>query len=155
MYVFYRHDPICLVLEHDGEKVNMLKFISEEKYWEHQALELSHYFTNDIRKKLEGYFDGSLKDFDLPIIINGSEFEEKVWAETRKIPYGETISYGELARRIGNPEAAQAVGQALGKNILLLLIPCHRVIGSDGELHGFAGGVDKKEWLLAHEAKHK
>lgn len=155
MYAFYGHEPVFLVIEHDGSSINMVKFISEEKYWQHQALELMDSYTNKIKEALAGYFNGTGKLFDLPCTLEGTDFEKKVWSETKKIAFGETRSYADIAVAIGNPDAARAVGNGLNKNPLPLLIPCHRVIGSDGELHGFAGGLELKQWLLEHEAKHK
>ena len=106
----------------------------------------------DARRQLEAYFAGELREFDLPLAPEGSEFQLRVWEELRAIPYGETISYGELARRVGDPGAARAVGLANGKNPLPVIVPCHRVIGSDGSLTGFGGGLDRKRRLLELEA---
>lgn len=155
MYAFYRHEPLFLVIEHDGAQISMVKFISEEKYWQHQALELSDRFTNRIKEVLDEFFSGNNKTLDLSYLIEGSNFEKQVWEQTSKIPFGETASYSDIAKAIGNPGSAQAVGNALAQNKLVLLIPCHRVIGSDGELHGFAGGLEIKKWLLEFEAEHK
>ncbi len=155
MYAFYRHEPIFLVIEHDGTEINMIKFITEEKYWQHQALELIDRYTNRIKQVLDEYFAGTGKSFDLPYKLEGTEFELQVWAKTQEIPFGQTASYSDIAKAIGNPEASRAVGTALGKNHIPLLIPCHRIIGSDGELHGFAGGLEIKKWLLDHETRFK
>lgn len=154
MYAFYKHESIFLVIEHDGSQISMVKFISEEKYWQHQALELIDKYTNQIKANLDEYFSGKIKSFDLPYIVEGTDFEKQVWEKTKEIPYGKTASYGDIAKAIGNPEAFQAVGNALSKNKLPILIPCHRVIGGDGELHGFAGGVEIKKWLLDFEKQH-
>ncbi|HZQ19829.1 MAG TPA: methylated-DNA--[protein]-cysteine S-methyltransferase [Terriglobales bacterium] len=104
-------------------------------------------------RQLRAYFAGELKDFDLPLAPQGTEFQQNVWAELCKIPYGETISYGELARRIGNPNASRAVGLANGSNPIPIIIPCHRVIGSNGKLTGYGGGLPTKEKLLALEKR--
>jgi methylated-DNA-[protein]-cysteine S-methyltransferase len=104
-------------------------------------------------RQLRAYFAGELKDFDLPLAPKGTEFQQNVWAELCKIPYGETISYGELARRIGNPNASRAVGLANGSNPIPVVIPCHRVIGANGKLTGYGGGLPIKERLLALEKK--
>ena len=106
----------------------------------------------DARIQLEAYFVGKLRAFDLPLAPEGTEFQLRVWSELSKIPYGETISYGELARRVGDPGAARAVGLANGKNPLPVIVPCHRVIGADGSLTGFGGGLDRKRRLLELEA---
>jgi len=105
--------------------------------------------------QIKEYFAGTRKIFDLEYDLeHHTDFHKKVWAELLKIPYGEKISYGELAKRIGDPKASQAVGNANGKNPIAIIIPCHRVIGSDGSLTGYASGIDKKRWLLMHELDH-
>lgn len=106
-----------------------------------------------VRRAMEGYFAGELRTFDLPLAAGGTEFQERVWAELRRIPYGETISYGELARRLGNPKAVRAVGRANGRNPIAIVVPCHRVIGSDGSLTGYAGGIERKRFLLELESR--
>ena len=104
-------------------------------------------------RQLRAYFAGELTDFDLPLAPQGTEFQQNVWAELCNIPYGETMSYGELARRIGNPKACRAVGLANGSNPIPIIIPCHRVIGSNGKLTGYGGGLPIKEKLLALEKR--
>lgn len=104
------------------------------------------------KAQLAEYFAGARTSFDVPVTPEGTEFMQGVWKELVRIPFGETISYGELARRIGNPKASRAVGLANGKNPIPIIIPCHRVIGADGSLTGFAGGIPIKESLLRHEA---
>ncbi|WP_300616586.1 methylated-DNA--[protein]-cysteine S-methyltransferase [Dokdonella sp.] len=104
--------------------------------------------------QLEAYFAGDLKAFDLALAADGTPFRHKVWDELLRIPYGETISYGELARRIRQPSASRAVGLANGANPLPIVVPCHRVIGSSGKLTGFGGGLPTKQWLLEHERRH-
>lgn len=105
-----------------------------------------------VIRQLQAYFEGKLKAFDLPLVLEGTEFQLLVWRNLRKIPYGETVSYGQLARRIGSPEAARAVGLANGSNPIPIIIPCHRVIGSNGDLTGFGGGLPVKKKLLALES---
>ena len=106
----------------------------------------------EARRQIEAYFAGELREFDLPLAPQGSGFQLRVWEELRAIPYGETISYGELAQRVGDPGAARAVGLANGRNPLPVIVPCHRVIGADGSLTGFGGGLDRKRALLELEA---
>ena len=101
--------------------------------------------------QLRAYFAGELKQFDLPLAPEGTEFQQRVWRELCTIPYGETTSYGELARHIGNPKACRAVGLANGSNPIPIVIPCHRVIGANGKLTGYGGGLHIKEKLLALE----
>lgn len=104
--------------------------------------------------QLEAYFSGDLQAFDVALAAEGTDFRKKVWNELARIPYAETISYGELARRIGKPRASRAVGAANGANPIPIIVPCHRVIGANGTLTGFSGGLPIKEWLLAHERRH-
>ena len=105
--------------------------------------------------QLGAYFKGELKGFDLKLNVQGTNFQKMVWQELVKIPYGETISYGELAKRIGNPNASRAVGMANGKNPISIIIPCHRVIGKNGSLTGFGGGLEVKKVLLDMEKDRK
>jgi methylated-DNA-[protein]-cysteine S-methyltransferase len=105
----------------------------------------------DTARQLEEYFGGLRRDFDLPLRLAGTEFQRLVWKHLTDIRYGETLSYGELAKRIGNPNASRAVGLANGRNPIPILVPCHRVIGADGSLTGYGGGLERKRWLLAHE----
>src|SRR5580692_1667422 len=107
----------------------------------------------EVVRQLQAYFEGKLKDFDLPLVLEGTEFQLLVWRNLQKIPYGETVSYGQLARRIGSPDAARAVGLANGSNPIPIIIPCHRVIGSSGDLTGFGGGLPVKKKLLALESR--
>jgi methylated-DNA-[protein]-cysteine S-methyltransferase len=108
---------------------------------------------DEVIRQLRAYFAGELENFDLPLMPQGTPFQQNVWNELQKIPYGGTISYGELARRIGNPNASRAVGLANGSNPIPVVIPCHRVIGSNGKLTGYGGGLPIKEKLLALEKR--
>jgi methylated-DNA-[protein]-cysteine S-methyltransferase len=102
-------------------------------------------------RQLEEYFRGERREFDVPLVMHGTEFQKRAWHNLLEIPYGATRSYGEQARRIGNPSASRAVGLANGRNPIPIIVPCHRVIGADGSLTGFGGGIERKRWLLAHE----
>lgn len=104
--------------------------------------------------QLNEYFAGRRKEFDLPLKFNGTEFQVSVLEALQDIPYGQTTSYGEIAKRIGRPKAVRAVGAANGRNPIPIVVPCHRVIGSTGDLTGFGGGLDTKEALLRLEAEH-
>ncbi len=106
------------------------------------------------RQQLEEYFAGRRKEFDLPLQLSGTQFQLDVLEELRRIPYGKTVSYGEIASRIGRPRAMRAVGAANGRNPVPIVVPCHRVIGSTGDLTGFGGGLDTKEALLRLEAEY-
>lgn len=109
------------------------------------------------KKQLEEYFSGKRKSFDLKLDMRGTEFRKKAWNELLKIPYRETITYGEQARRLGNPKSSRAVGQANGDNKILIVVPCHRVIGKNGKMTGFSseGGIKIKEYLLELEKNNK
>ena len=107
-----------------------------------------------VIESLQRYFAGELLEFQLPLAPEGTSFQQRVWQELRRIPYGETISYQELARRVGDPKSVRAVGRANGANPIAVVVPCHRVIGADGSLTGYAGGLEKKRALLALEARY-
>jgi methylated-DNA-[protein]-cysteine S-methyltransferase len=104
--------------------------------------------------QLKAYFAGKLTEFDLPLTPRGTDFQQQVWRALVDIPYGTTTSYGEIARRLGDPNATRAVGAANGRNPLPIVVPCHRVIGASGSLTGFGGGIPTKRWLLDHEARY-
>ena len=107
---------------------------------------------DDAAAQLRAYFARELTSFDLPLDLDGTEFQRRCWLALATIPYGQTVSYGEQARRLGlGPDAARAVGSANGSNPLPIVLPCHRVIGADGSLTGFGGGLDVKRFLLEHE----
>jgi methylated-DNA-[protein]-cysteine S-methyltransferase len=108
---------------------------------------------DDVRTQLGEYFAGTRTQFDLPLNMIGSAFQRRVWAALRDIPCGETTSYGALAASIGAPGAARAVGLANGQNPVSIIVPCHRVIGANGSLTGYGGGLPAKQWLLSHEAQ--
>ena len=110
-----------------------------------------HPIINAATEQLAMYFDGTLKVFDLPLNLRGTDFQKRVWNLLLEIPFGETRTYGDLARALGNAGASQAVGAANGKNPVAIVVPCHRVIGASGHLTGYAGGMDKKKFLLTHE----
>jgi len=107
----------------------------------------------EAARQLAAYFGGELRDFDLPLAPEGSDFQRQVWDELRRIPFGETTSYMAIAKRIGDPRQVRAVGSANGRNPISIIIPCHRVVGSDGSLVGYGGGLDRKRWLLDHEIR--
>ena len=112
----------------------------------------SKYFIN-LRTQLDEYFNGLRKEFTIPLIPQGTEFKKTVWSELLKIPYGSTLSYLEQASGMKKPESVRAVAGANGMNPICILIPCHRVVGSNGRLTGYSGGLHRKKWLLDHEKK--
>ena len=103
--------------------------------------------------QLREYFEGQRTEFDLPLTLHGTEFQRRVWGALRAIPYGQTVSYGQLADRLGQPSASRAVGLANSKNPVSIIVPCHRVVGADGGLTGYGGGIERKRYLLAHELR--
>lgn len=109
--------------------------------------------ADHVARELDEYFSGRRHTFTIPLAPNGTEFQLAVWNALRGVPYGDTVSYAELARRIGRPSAVRAVGAANGANPIAVVIPCHRVIGSNGSLTGYGGGIERKQWLLAHEGR--
>ena len=144
--------PLMLVADEAGLRridfVNGRSPVRSDPHWRESA----EYLGETVRQLL-AYFAGELEAFDLPLVPQGTPFQLAVWKRLCEIPYGETISYGELARRIGNPNASRAVGLANGSNPIPIVIPCHRVIGSNGKLTGYGGGLPIKEKLLALERR--
>ena len=111
----------------------------------------NHPILNEARKQLDEYFQGKRKEFNIPLDMNGTEFQMKVWNALAKIGYGTTATYQDIANSIKNTKSVRAVGLANGKNPIPIIIPCHRIIGSNGKLTGYGGGLWRKEWLLRHE----
>ena len=150
MTTFTIHDspvgPLLLIT--DGAGLTGLHFPPHEvdASWERDDAA----FT-DVVRQLDEYFAGTRTQFDIPLHPTGTPFQLKVWEQLREIPYGETISYGALARRVASPNASRAVGLANGRNPIAIIIPCHRVIGADGSLTGYGGGLDRKRFLLGLE----
>jgi len=143
-----------LLLVGDVDALRMVRFERGKKLSEISAgWKLDTKLFAEALRQLQAYFDGKLKEFDLPLSLEGTEFQLRVWNSLRTIPYGETISYAELAQRVGQPKAVRAVGLANGSNPIPIIIPCHRVIGSDGNLTGFGGGLAAKKKLLDLESR--
>ena len=111
-----------------------------------------HAVLDAARSQIEEYFAGTRQRFDIPLRLEGTEFQQHVWQSLADIPYGETSTYAKQAAAIGRPKAMRAVGAANGRNPLSIVLPCHRIVGADGSLTGFAGGLDAKRWLLDHES---
>ncbi len=125
--------------------------ITEIKFQDTDGPEDPDIHTESARTQLKEYFEGSRNKFDLVLQQDGTQFEQQVWNELTTIPYGSTTNYGTIAKKIGDKNFSQAVGHANGKNPIAIVIPCHRVIGSDNKLVGYAGGLQRKQWLLKHE----
>ncbi|MEP1152109.1 MAG: methylated-DNA--[protein]-cysteine S-methyltransferase [Balneola sp.] len=145
-FVSYLETPIgYLRILSNGSGITSIKFM------DFNGPEDPDIHTESARTQLREYFEGTRIQFDLPLIAEGTEFERKVWKQLSNIPSGTTTSYGKIATNLGDKNYSQAVGSANGKNPIAVVIPCHRVIGSDNKLVGYAGGMDRKEWLLKHE----
>lgn len=149
----YMQTPIgSLLIAGDGETIDLISFPtgSRTKHPHEDWRQDDDQFIS-TRQQLAAYFAGELRSFDVPLTLIGTDFQKSVWRALLEIPFGETISYGELAARIGRPKASRAVGAANGANPIPVIIPCHRVIGSNKSLTGFGGGVETKAFLLNHE----
>lgn len=150
IYIMYLDSPIgMLEITTDNKSIRSILFVDEENM--KKPTKIKPMIMLKACRQLREYFYGIRKEFDLRIYLEGTEFQKKVWKRLINIPYGEIATYKEIAESLGNPKASRAVGNANNKNKILIIIPCHRVIGSDGSLNGFIGGVGKKEWLLNHE----
>jgi methylated-DNA-[protein]-cysteine S-methyltransferase len=141
-----------LFVQGDGHFVTGL-FMPRHKGWPgpDASWQRSDAAFTSVREQLAEYFAGERQQFDVPLKLAGTPFQQHVWRELVRIPFGTTISYAQLAQRVGKPTASRAVGAANGRNPISILVPCHRVIGAGGKLTGYAGGIDKKQWLLAWE----
>ena len=153
----YLDSPVGpLLVAGDADRVHQISFPSEERSKRLQAdWRRDDALFVEAFRQLHAYFAGALTRFDLPLRFAGTAFQNRVWRALCEIPYGETMSYGALASRIGKPTASRAVGAANGANPLPIVVPCHRVIGSDGALTGFGGGIEIKRFLLAHESRRR
>lgn len=153
MYYYIIESPICpILLAGDEEGLKHLIFMKSERKMEIPEgwVENKEFFSEAVRQ-LEAYFSGKLKSFDLKLAPEGTDFQKSVWKALCEIPYGETRTYKEISISIGKPRAYRAVGLANHRNPVAIVIPCHRVIGSDGKLTGYASGLDVKEFLLKLE----
>jgi methylated-DNA-[protein]-cysteine S-methyltransferase len=153
----YHESPIGrLLLAGDGEALHLISFPAGSR--------TAHPFRSwrrddtcfgDVLAQIEAYFEGQLQDFNVPLALNGTAFQIAVWRMLREIPYGETVSYGAIAKRMGQPSAGRAIGAANGANPIPIIVPCHRVIGANGCLTGFGGGIETKKFLLKHECARR
>ena len=148
----YKFKDIELIIVQDGDAVSGIyaagdEVVKEENYTETELIKT-------VKEQLDEYFTGQRQVFDFPVVTSGTEFQKRVWEELKQIPYGETISYSELAERCGSSKACRAVGQANNRNKLMIIIPCHRVVGKNGDLTGSAGGLAVKKLLLELEKKY-
>ena len=152
-YIFFYDTKIgTICLAQEDEYITNLYFKDEWDLEESEVRETP--LIKEAKKQLDEYLVGNRKEFDLPLKAKGTEFQQEVWKALQEIPYGETRYYGEIAEKIGNPKASRAVGLANNRNPISIFIPCHRVIGKNGKLVGYGGGLDIKEHLLNLERKH-
>ena len=146
-------DGICLLEFSDrselSEEFSILSKLLNTTIEEGRSMHL-----RSLKKQLKEYFKGTRKEFSVPLVTPGTEFQQEVWNEIRRIPFGSTKSYGEQAKSLNKPASVRAVANANGANRISIIIPCHRVIGSDGRLVGYGGGLHRKKWLLDHEKKY-
>lgn len=160
----YESPCVVLLLGSYGDKLCLCDW-QVEKHHDHVDRRLKRILNAEFEEgtsevidkavcQLDEFFAGKRKAFDIPLLFVGTDFQKKVWAELLKIPYGETISYGEMARRIGMPKSVRALANANGANAISIFAPCHRVIGSDGSLTGYGGGLDAKKLLLELELEN-
>lgn len=149
--ISYYESPLGLIqIKSINQKICSVLFVEKET----EPFNIDTPLNKECIKQLKEYFEGARKEFDLPIYQIGTDFQQQVWAEVSRIPYGLTSSYGTIAKKIRDIKSVRAVGTTNGKNQIAIIIPCHRVLGSEGQLTGYAWGLDKKEWLLKHEIEH-
>jgi len=146
-YKAYFTSPIG-ILEIKSTENSIISCTFEEKK---SAISVITPILEEALNQLDLYFKGKRTNFDLKLLLDGTDFQKKVWKELQNIPFGHTVSYQEVANRIGKKNAVRAVGNANGKNPISVIIPCHRVIGRDGKLVGYGGGIEKKRWLIQFE----
>ncbi|CEP46432.1 methylated-DNA--[protein]-cysteine S-methyltransferase [Paraclostridium sordellii] len=148
-YYYYYDSPIgILEIGTTEDELISILYVDEKRENTEQPKILK-----ETIKQIQEYFNGTRKEFDIKFKLKGTEFQEKVWNALTDIPYGDTVSYKYIATKIGNEKAVRAVGNTNGRNIINIVVPCHRVIGANKSLIGYGGGLDKKSWLLKHEEK--
>ncbi|HLF65893.1 MAG TPA: methylated-DNA--[protein]-cysteine S-methyltransferase, partial [Saprospiraceae bacterium] len=154
MFAGVTDEGLCL-LEFTDRRMLETEFKYFSRGLKAKLIQGEHPHLNTVRNQLDEYFKGTRKKFDLPLYTPGTDFQQAVWRELQTIPYGTTRSYKEQSIAINIPDAVRAVANANGMNRIAIIIPCHRVIGSDGQLTGYGGGLWRKKWLLEHEMKYK
>jgi methylated-DNA-[protein]-cysteine S-methyltransferase len=154
MYRSYYNSPVGIVrISVTDSYVAEVHFCKEDEPVEHSTADQFHPLLQQCTEQLIEYFQGARKKFDLPVFQEGTSFQQSVWGELTSIPFGKTISYMDLAKKLGDPKVIRAAASTNGKNRIAIIVPCHRVIGSNRELVGYAGGLRRKRWLLEHEQK--
>lgn len=156
-----RYRGICrtplgvIAIEGTKEGVSSIHFLEQGEEKKLKKTACLNYETRNCKRQIYEYFQGQRKNFNVKMVLEGTEFQKKVWDALCHIPYGKTASYREIAEQIESPKSVRAVGGANNKNKLPIVIPCHRIIGSDGKMTGYAAGLWRKEWLLEHEKRMK
>ena len=151
-HTFHYSSPLGIIqLQEEDGKLIVASFINDSPVTKTETVTSS--VLNEAIKQLDEYFAGTRKKFELPLHPSGTDFQQTVWKQLLKIPFAETITYLHMAKRLGNVKSIRAAASANGKNPLAIIIPCHRVVGADGKLTGYAGGLHRKQWLLDHESK--
>jgi methylated-DNA-[protein]-cysteine S-methyltransferase len=147
-FVTYLSSPLGMIeIRSSGDFITSVHFVMDEG----ESSETIPEVLKTCRQQLQEYFAGKRKDFDVPLEPEGTGFQKQVWNELKKIKFGDTITYNTIAKELNNPGSIRAVGAANGSNPVAIILPCHRVIGSNGKLTGYAGGLWRKQWLLEHE----
>lgn len=154
MFACATEKGLCL-LEFTDRRMLEFEFRDLSKRLRAVIISGSNIHLETTEKQIDEYFEGKRKEFDIPLVTPGTDFQQKVWLKLQDIPYGATRTYGEQAVAIGQPTATRAVARANGFNRISVIIPCHRIIGANGQLTGYGGGIPRKKWLLEHEGKHK
>ena len=146
------HEGVCLLEFTERENLEKQK-TALQKSLKTEIVSGTNRVLRQLQKQIKEYFEGQRIEFDLPMVMTGTSFQKKVWKALQEIPFGKTMTYQSLTNQMGNPKAIRAVAGANGANKMAIIIPCHRVIGSDGSLTGYAGGIWRKQWLLDHESE--
>ncbi|GLC29891.1 methylated-DNA--[protein]-cysteine S-methyltransferase [Clostridium omnivorum] len=149
----YYNSPIGII-EIKGTEEGILSILFEEEIENNEGTVYVSEVVKDCLKQLDEYFTGRRKEFNVNYIFEGTDFQKKVWNALTSIPFGRTATYKDIAEAVGSPKAVRAVGSTNSKNLVSIIVPCHRVIGTNGKLTGYAGGLWRKEWLLNHEKKY-
>ncbi len=156
LLIFVSEKGLCSVEFYNPDRRALLQKRLDRWYATPKLIDGENEITNLTTTWLEKYFHGDFTGLEIPPLdIRGTDFELATWQELKNIPIGQTVTYGELAGRVGKPQGARAVGGCVGRNPVAIIIPCHRVIGSDGSLTGFGGGLENKKWLLVHESSQR
>ena len=152
IYIAYYQSPIGAVeIVETQDEIVALNFVDKPRSTD---VELPATLRKCVRQ-VDEYFNAERRQFSVKLSLQGTDFQNMVWHQLLNVPYGKTVSYGEIATAIGNPAACRAVGAANGKNPISIIVPCHRIIGSDGTLTGYGGGLWRKQWLLKHEGDNR